>query len=310
MGVIKKKITKYDKYVVWIEKDEIQANNLEDIADVIIISEKEYDREIQKSKELNAKLESSNLEIQLKDLKIQEKNLEIQKALSQKQEAEEAYKSELSTFEDKYEIESSKLRHQLEVKESEISALKISFEKENKNLQNRLQDDENLKKQIEIYKIGNVGLKNDLKNKEDEIARLKSNYENILEIKSKQEKLIEEKKVELKRLKNIQIEYNKLINNYRHLQEVANKKDENIIELEAKKRKLEHYLLMSAEAINNLKNLGLFNRLLNRIPEDIDELEEDIKKLQPPKEIEIEPVRVNKTSDILGEREIEEEFEN
>jgi cell division protein ZapA (FtsZ GTPase activity inhibitor) len=92
------------------------------------------------------------------------------------------------------------------------------------------------------------------------------------------------------------------INNYRHLQEVANKKDRTIIELEAKKRRLEQYLSMSLEAINTLKNLGLFNRLFNKVPEGIDELQEDIKKLQPPKEIEIEPVRIKKTSDVLGEK--------
>lgn len=80
------------------------------------------------------------------------------------------------------------------------------------------------------------------------------------------------------------------------------KKDENIIELEAKVRKLDHYLLMSLEAINSLKNLGLFNRLFKRVPEGIYELEEDIKKLQPPKEVEIEPVRVSKPGDVLGEK--------
>jgi hypothetical protein len=60
---------------------------------------------------------------------------------------------------------------------------------------------------------------------------------------------------------------------------------------------------MSLEAINTLKNLGLFNKLFNRVPEDIDELSEDIKKLQPPKEVEIEPIRVSKPSDVLGEKE-------
>jgi len=60
---------------------------------------------------------------------------------------------------------------------------------------------------------------------------------------------------------------------------------------------------MSMEAITTLKNLGLFNRLFNRIPEGIEELQEDIKKLQPPKEIEIEPVRAKKTTDVLGIRE-------
>jgi chromosome segregation ATPase len=309
MGVLKKKIKRYNKYIVEIEENELKANNLENIEEVVVVSKREYENKLQKSKELMAKLESGNLEIKLKDLKIQEKGLEIQKAISEKEELEENYKSELSSFKNKYISESAELKRLIEIRESEIEEMKEEkiqikkeLETENTSLLNKLKDEENLKKQIEIYKVGNIGLKSDIKTKEDELEKIKSTYENILEIKSKQEKELEDHKVKLNRLKNVQTEYNKLINNYRHLQEVANKKDEDIIELEAKKRQLEHYLIMSQEAINTLKNLGLFNRLFNRLPEGIDELEEDIKKLQPPKEVEIEPIRVNKPSDVLGEK--------
>jgi chromosome segregation ATPase len=303
MGVLKKKIKRYNKYVVEIEEDELKANNLENIDEVVIVSKREYENKLQKSKELMAKLESGNLEIQLKDLKIQEKDLEIQKAISKKDEIEESYKSKLNDFENKYITESDELKQLLEIKESEIEEIKEKLENENASLLSKLEKEENLKKQVEIYKVGTLGLKNDIKAKEEELEKIKRTYGNILKIKSKQEKEIEEHKIELNRLQNIQREYNKLINNYRHLQEVANKKDENIIELEAKTRKLDHYLIMSLEAINTLKNLGLFNRLFNRVPEDIDELSEDIKKLQPPKEVEIEPIRVSKPSDVLGEKE-------
>ena len=292
MGVLKKKIKRYNKYVVEIEEDELKASNLENIEEVVIVSKREYENELQRSKELMAKLESGNLEIRLKDLKIQEKDLEIQKAISKKHEIEESYKSKLNNFENKYMNEADELKHLLEIKESEIEEIK-----------KKLEEEENLKKQVEIYKVGTLGLKNDIKTKDEELEKIKRTYENIIKIKLKQEKEIEEHKVELNRLQNIQMEYNKLTNNYRHLQEVANKKDENIIELEAKTRKLDHYLLMSLEAINTLKNLGLFNKLFNRVPEGIDELREDIKKLQPPKEVEIEPVRVSKPSDVLGEKE-------
>jgi chromosome segregation ATPase len=312
MGVLKKKIKKYNKYVVEIEEDELQASNLENIEDIVIVSKKQYENELQKSKEVETKLESMSLEVRLKDLKMQEKDLEIQKAISKKDEVEESYKSKLMAFENKHASETDELKHLIKIREIEIdemkkdnSKIKFRLEKENESLLSKIEDEENLKKQVELYKISTVGLKNDIKTKEEELGKIKLTYENILKIKSGQEKEIEELKVELNRLKNVKMEYNKLINNYRHLQEVANKKDEDIIELEAKVRKLDHYLLMSMEAINNLKNLGLFNRLLNRVPEGIDELEEDIKKLQPPKEVEIEPVRVSKPSDILGEKEAE-----
>ena len=156
---------------------------------------------------------------------------------------------------------------------------------------------------MEVYRIGNIGLKNEINNKENEINDLKNSYNKVLDLKSKQEKEIKTLQSNVDKLEIVQIEHNKLINNYRHLQEVANKKDRTIIELEAQKRKLEQYLSMSMEAITTLKNLGLFNRLFNKIPEGIDELQEDIKKLQPPKEIEIEPIRAKKTTDILGTKE-------
>ncbi len=102
MGVLKKKIKRYNKYVVEIEEDELKANNLETIEEVVIVSKREYENKLQKSKVLMAKLESGNLEIRLKDLKIQEKDLEIQKAISKNEEIEESYKSKLNDFENKY----------------------------------------------------------------------------------------------------------------------------------------------------------------------------------------------------------------
>lgn len=346
MGVLKKKIIKYNKYVVEIEEGELEASSLENSEDIVIVSKKEYENEIQKLKELNAKLESRELEVKLQGLKIQEKDLEIQKAVTEKDEVKENYEMILNEYENKYLTKTNALKHQIQMNESEIiekeenyktelnnleskyleetedlkdqiktskikieeiekanASLKKEMEKENKSLLSKIEDEENLKKQIEIFKIGNQGLKNDVKTKEEELEKIKLTNQNILKIKSLQEKEIEELKVDLNRLKNVKVEYNKLINNYKHLQEVANKKDEEIIGLEAKVRKLDHYLLMSLEAINNLKNLGLFNRLLNRVPEGIDELEEDIIKLQPPKEVEIEPIRINKPRDILGEKE-------
>lgn len=316
MGILKKKIKHYSKYIVEIEEEELQSSNLDNIEDIVIVNKNTYEKELQKSRELKAKLESNRLEIKLKDLKLQERDIELQKALSEREELEELNQSKISDLESNYETQIEQLQLQIDNKGEEL----LKLEEENKKIKNdlqlensskieRLKEEENLKKQIEMYKVSTVGLKNQNKIKEDELQKFKSTYENILKIKSEQENELESLKIQLKRLNNLQSEHNKLINNYRHLQEVANKKDENIIELEAQKRKLDHYLLMSLEAINTLKNLGLFNRLFNRIPEDIDELQEDIKKLQPPREVEIEmepeiePIRVKKPSDILGEKE-------
>lgn len=316
MGILKRKIKKYNKYVIEIENEDIEANNFKNVEDVIIISKQDFENELQKSKELNAKLHSRDLELKLKELKLQEKDIEIQKTKSKIEELEETYNSQLNVLEKKYATESNELKQSLENSKSSAQKLENEYQeiKENylgikekledkvNSLQNKIEEEEKLRNQIEVYRIGNIGLKNDIRSKEEEIDNLKRNYDKTLDLKSMQEKTIEKLRSDVNKLERVQIEHNKLINNYRHLQEVANKKDRNIIELEAKKRKLEQYLSMSLEAINTLKNLGLFNRLFNRVPEGIDELQEDIKKLQPPKEVEIEPVRVKKTADILGEK--------
>lgn len=309
MGTLKKRIKKYDRYVIEIEKEELEANNLKDVENVIIISKEDFESGLHKTKELTAKLESRDLELKLKEIKLQEKDLEIQKANSEMHEFKEAYKSELVTLEKNYITKSNELKLLLDNKESKIEGLKkeyckIEEELEDKSnaLKNKLEEKETIQNQMEVYRIGNVGLRNEIRSKEEEVDSLKSNYSNILSLKSQQEKEIEKLRSDISKLEKVQVEHNKLINNYRHLQEVANKKDRTIIELEAQKRKLEQYLSMSLEAITTLKNLGLFNRLFNRVPEGIDELQEDIKKLQPPKEVEIEPVRVKKTSEILGKK--------
>ena len=95
MGVLKKKINKYNKYVIEIESEELEANNLKNIEDVIIISKDCFENELHKSKELTAKLESRDLEIKLNSLKLQEKDLEIKKAESEINELEETYNSKL-----------------------------------------------------------------------------------------------------------------------------------------------------------------------------------------------------------------------
>jgi len=317
MGVLKKKINKYNKYVIEIENEEIEANNLKNIEDVIIIGKESFENELHKSKELAAKLESRDLEIRLNSLKLQEKDLEIQKAKSEMNEFKETYTSRLVTLEKNYVDKSGELKFLINDKESEIEELKNKYaqlEEELKDksnsLKNKLEEKETVHNQMEVYRIGNIGLKNEINSKENEIDKLKSNYnelknnhDKILDLKSQQETEIKRLQSDVNKLEMVQIEHNKLINNYRHLQEVANKKDKTINELESKKRKLEQYLSMSLEAITTLKNLGLFNRLFNKIPEGIDELQEDIKKLQPPKEIEIEPVRAKKTTDVLGIKE-------
>jgi len=316
MGILKRKIKKYNKYVIEIENEDIESNDFENVEDVIIISKKDFETELQKSKELSAKLHSRDLEVKLKELKLQEKDIEVEKSKSKMEELEETYNSELNVLEKKYITESNELKQLLENSKSSTQKIedeyreiqekyhriKEKLENEVKSLQSKVEEEEKLQNQMEIYRIGNIGLKNDIKSKEDEINSLKNNYNTLLDLKSIKEKEIEKLQSDVNKLEKVQIEHNKLINNYRHLQEVANKKDRTIIELEAKKRKLEQYLSMSLEAINTLKNLGLFNRLFNRVPEGIDELQDDIKKLQPPKEIEIEPVRIKKTSDILGEK--------
>jgi chromosome segregation ATPase len=298
MGVLNKRIKKYNKYVIEIENEEIETNNFENIENVIIISKKDFENELQKSKELNAKLHSRDLELKLKELKLQEKDIEIQKSKSLIEELEETHKLELNVLEKKYINETDELKKIEEKLENKV-----------KFLQNELEEAGKLQNQMEVYRIGNIGLKNDITSKEEEISSLKSKYKQMSDLKAKLEMEIKTLQLNVHKLSGVQVEYDKLINNYRHLQEVANKKDRTISELEAKKRKLDQYLSMSLEAITTLKNLGLFNRLFKRVPEGIDELQEDIKKLQPPKEIEIdssieiEPVRAKKTTDILGEKE-------
>lgn len=316
MGILKKRIKKYNKYVIEIENEDIEENNFENIEDVVIISKKDFESELQQSKELNAKLHSKELELKLKELKLQEKDIELQKTESIVEELKETHKSELNVLERGYLSKSAELSGLLE--KSEFSAQNLEkkyfeLEKESENkvklLENKLEEEKNLQKQIEVYRIGNIGLNNEIKSKQEEIDSLKSKYNKMSDLKLDHENEIEKLRSDIDRLERVQMEYNKLINNYRHLQEVANKKDRTISELEAKKRTLDQYLSMSLEAITTLKNLGLFNRLFNKIPEGIDELQEDIIKLQPPKEIEIdssieiEPVRAKKTTDILGEKE-------
>ena len=316
MGILKRKIKKYNKYIIEIESEDIKENNFENIEDVVIISKKDFEIELQKSKELNAKLHSKDLEIKLKELKLQEKDIELQKTESKIQELKETHDCELETLENKYMGESAELSKLFEKSKSSAKNLeKKYYELENESmnkikiLQNKLEEEENLQKQIEVYRIGNIGLNNEIKSREEEIDNLKNKYNKVLTLKSNYEKEMEKLQSNVDKLEMVQLEHNKLINNYRHLQEVTNKKDRTISELESKKRKLEQYLSMSLEAINTLKNLGLFNRLFKRVPEGIDELQDDIKKLQPPKEIdidssiEIEPVRAKKTTDILGEKE-------
>lgn len=297
MCVLKKEIKKYNKYFIEIEEDELQSNGFEDIRDIVIISKKEYERELHKLKELMTKLESRNLEIKLQSLKIQEKELEVQKATSRRKEVEESYAYKLDDFKKGYANELEELKNLLKIRESEIEKIKNELEKENQYLFSKLEGEENLKKQVELYKVGNKGLKNDIKSKEEELKKLKISYDDVLQINSGYEKEIERYKVDLDRLKNLQREHNELILNYSHFQEMINKKDQNIIELMAKTKKLEHYLLMSLDAIDNLKNLGLFKRLFNRVPEGVNELERDIKRLQPPEELEMETVMINKNID-------------
>ena len=324
MGILKKKINKYNKYVIEIESEELEANNLKNIEDVIIVSKGDFESELHKSKELAAKLESKELEIKLKGLKVQERDIEIQRAKSEIEELKETYKSEMTTLKNDYTLKSDELSLLLNNKEIELEDLKNKYSKLNEELEyksnslkDKLEEKETIHNQMEIYRIGNIGLKNEINSKAKEIDELKSeynslkvnydelkgNYRTIVDIKLQHEKEIEKLRSNASKLEMVQIEHNKLVNNYRHLQEVVNKKDKTINELESKKRKLEQYLSMSLEAITTLKNLGLFNRLFNRIPEGIDELQEDIKKLQPPKEIEIEPVRAKKTTDVLGIKE-------
>ncbi len=325
MGVLKKRIKKYNKYIIEIENDEIEANNFENMENIVIISNDNFEDELQKSKELSAKLHSIELENKLTSLKLQERDLELQKANSKLNELEGNYQSQLNTLEKKYLIKINELDQLLNASEDAAQNIKKEYLEIEKKLGNKAEETGNLQSQIELYKASNEGLKEKLQNKETELDKLKISYNDLSNFKSSSEKEINKLKSTIDQLRKIQIEYDKLENRYRHLQEVANKKDRNIIELEAKTRSLEQYLSMSLEAITTLKNLGLFNRLFNRIPEGIDELQEDIKKLQPPREIEIdeydetdeyedeyeeideykeiEPIRAKSTTDILGEKE-------
>ncbi|MGZ7043851.1 MAG: hypothetical protein ACXVHM_04605 [Methanobacterium sp.] len=321
MCALKKEIKKYNKYVIEIEEDELRSSNLDDIENIVIISKNDYETESHKLKGLLAKLESKNLEIELQSLRIQERDLEVQKAISKRKEIEESYayklnyikneyvnkieelkhqletkKSEverLNSYKDDYGHESEELKQKLETKRSEIEKMKRELEKENQYLSSKLEGEETLKKELEIHKVGNKGLKNDIKTKEEELRKLKLNYENVLQTKTGYEIKIEGYKEELKGFKKIQREHNKLIINYKNLQEESYNKDENIIELESKTEKLENYLSKSGDAINNLKTQGLFNRLLNRVPDGIDELEEQIKEFHIPEEIETDHVEVS-----------------
>lgn len=325
MSVLKTKLKKYNKYVVEIEKEEINEYNLENIEDIVVMDKETFENELHKSKEIDAKLHATELELKLKELKIQEKELKVQKAESKLEELEEAYKSKSNTIEKTYKDQIYELKQLLSKSEIDAEKFKneymkrgIDLENETRVLQDKLKEKENLQGQIEIHKITNKSLKNDLAGKETEITNLKDAHDKLLNLRFKHENEIKTLQTNLNRLNNIQMEYNKLENKYRHLQEVANKKDDEIIELEAKKRTLEQYLSMSLEAITTLKNLGLFNRLFKRVPEGIDELQDYIIKLQPPKEIEIdeyeddyeeyeeyeeiEPIRAKSTTDILGEK--------
>lgn len=290
MGVLKTKLKKYNKYVIEIEKDEIKSSELENVEDVIITSKTDFEENIQKYNELKAKLHSIELDLKLKELKIQEKDLETKKTVSKMHELEETYKSEVSAVEKEYMDKTKELKGLLEKSELNVQELQKELQNETQSLKDKLKDEETLQNQMEIYRIGNLGLKNDVQSKETEINNLKNNYNDLLNVKSKHEIEIKNLQAKNNMLKDVQTDYNKLNNMYRHLQEVANKKDKDIIELEYSNRRLEQYLSMSLEAITTLKNLGLFNRLFNRIPEGIDELQEDIKKLQPPEEMEIDPI--------------------
>ena len=128
MGILKRKIKKYNKYVIEIEDEDIKANNFENIEDVIIISKKDFENELHKSKELNAKLHSIDLEVKLKELKLQEKEIELQKSKSVMEELEDAHKSELNILKEKYLIESDELQHSLENKETEMEEFKKKLE--------------------------------------------------------------------------------------------------------------------------------------------------------------------------------------
>ena len=120
MGVLKKKINKYDKYIIEIESEELEASNLKSIEDVIITSKDDFENELHKSKELTTKLESRELEIKLKDLKLQEKDLEFQKTKSEAQELKETYRSKLIALERDYVNKSNELNLSLKTKDSEI----------------------------------------------------------------------------------------------------------------------------------------------------------------------------------------------
>lgn len=329
MCALKKEIKKYNKYVIEIEEDELRSSNLDDIENIVIISKNDFETESHKLKELLAKLESKNLEIELQSLKIQERDLEVQKAISKRKEIEESYAYKLNDIKNQYtnkieelehqleikesEIEKIKsfktesselnedLKHKLEIKRSEIEKMKKELEKENQFLLSRLEGEENLKKEIEIYKVGNKGLKNDIKTKEEELRTLKLNYDTVFQTKTGYEIKIEGYKEELKGLKKVQREHNKLIINFKNLQKDSNNKDQNIMELESRTKKLENFLTKSKDAINNLKTQGLFNRLFNRVPDGVDELEDQIKELQLPDEMEAEPVVMNE--DIEKEKE-------
>ncbi|MGF7117564.1 hypothetical protein [Methanobacterium oryzae] len=324
MSVLKTKLKKYNKYIVEIEKEEIDEHNLGNIEDIVVMDKQTFENELHKSKEIDSKLHATELELKLKELKIQEKELKVQKAESKLEELEEAYKSKENILEKAYKDQIEELKQLLSKSEIDAEKFKkeymkrgIDLENETRVLQDKLKEKENLQGQIEIHKITNKSLKNDLAGKEKEIANLKDAHDKLLNLKFKHENEIKTLQTNINNLNNIQMEYNKLENKYRHLQEVANKKDDEIIELEAKKRTLEQYLSMSLEAITTLKNLGLFNRLFKRVPEGIDELQDYIIKLQPPKEIEIdeyeyeddyeeydeiEPIRAKSTTDILGEK--------
>ncbi len=396
MGFLKSKLKKHNKYIIEIEEEDIGKNKFDGIEDVVIVSKVDFDNELNKLKELKAKIHSDELEIKLKGLKLEEKEVEVQKMQSKLEELklkheniikdlqnknaakinkitnekeleaqkieskmeelkskhetelndlqnaniskineftsekeheiqkmqkkmhelEDSYKSRINDLEQKYNIQIDELTVLFNKSEEnagkykkEYLELKISLENENKSLHEKLKGLEALQKQIEIYKIGNSNLKREIKSKKEELDALKEAHNKSKNIESQNKKEILTLQSRLNELEGVKTEYDKLQNNYRHLQEVANKKDNEIIKLEANKRRLEQYLSMSLEAINTLKNLGLFNRLFNRVPEGIDELQDDIKKLQPPKEIEIdpgleiEPIRTKNTKDILGEKE-------
>ena len=62
MGTLKKKIKKCDMYFIEIEDEDLMANNLQNVENIVLESEEEHENKLHELKEYMAKLETINLE--------------------------------------------------------------------------------------------------------------------------------------------------------------------------------------------------------------------------------------------------------